>query len=381
MTEEQVVQPRKTPLYEEHLGLGAKMVEFAGWLMPVQYQGKILDEHRQVRTKSGLFDICHMGEILIWGKNAFDFLQLLITNDLGQLEKGRVLYTLICKEDGGILDDVLVYRLGYDFYMLVVNASNREKIASWINRHFFAYQVVGDPVIQVQDFSDSIGLVALQGPLSQKILQKVLESENLDELKYYHCKPAVLGDMPVLVSRTGYTGEDGFEIFALISDIKNIWNHLLLAGKADGLEPVGLGARDVLRLEAGYTLYGNEISEFVTPLEAGLERWVKFDKGEFFGRAALVEQKKQGLARKLVGLEILSNRMARPGHLVIKQGKEIGWITSGAFCPTINRNIALAYVEIPFAKMGELVELDLGRKTILAKIIVKPFIMPRLRRS
>ncbi len=355
---------KRTPLYHAHVQLGAKMVEFGGWEMPVQYQS-IIKEHQAVREAAGLFDVSHMGEILVDGHGALNFLQHLVTNDVSKLDVGRAMYSPMIMEDGGTVDDLLIYYLGVNRYLLVVNASNKDKDFAWMKKHLT--EGVG-----IADKSDDYALLALQGPLAQKILQG-LTALDLSTVKYYHFAMGAVSGVPCLVSRTGYTGEDGFELYCHPEEAEKLWSALLEAGKPDGLVPAGLGARDTLRFEAALALYGHELTENVNPLMAGLGWTVKLDKEDFIGKQALLEIKQQGVSHKLVGLEMLERGIPRAEYKVQVNGEEIGWVTSGSFAPTLNANLALAYVKPEYASVGTELDIIIRSKPVKAKVVPKPF--------
>ncbi|HET8846012.1 MAG TPA: glycine cleavage system aminomethyltransferase GcvT [Ktedonobacteraceae bacterium] len=356
---------QRTPLYEQHRQLGARLVEFSGWEMPVQYSG-ILDEHRAVRTYAGLFDVSHMGEFSMRGSGAQAALQHLVPNDVARLSINQALYTQLCQPDGGVIDDLLIYRLDEAAYMLVVNAGNIEKDFAWISEQCQGFE------IELANQSYSTGLLALQGPLAQTILQ-TLTTIDLSAVRYYHCAPGRVNSADCLISRTGYTGEDGFELYCSAEDVTDLWTDLLAAGKEHGLLPVGLGARDTLRLEAAYCLYGHELDEQTNPLEAGLSWTVKLAKGPFIGSDALASIKAQGLKRKLVGVEMIERGVCRGGYTISIDETPVGVITSGAPSPTLNKNIGLGYVEIAHSAPDTLVQIDIrGRKTA-ARIVPLPF--------
>lgn len=327
---------KRTPLYDEHVRLGAKMVPFAGFEMPVQYPTGITAEHTAVREAAGLFDVSHMGEMEIRGPQALDLVQHLTVNDASRLEVGQAQYSAVCREDGGVLDDLLVYRLA-DRFMVVVNAANREKDGAWFEERAGPFDA------DVVDRSNEIALLALQGPLAQEILEPLAEVD-LDEIGYYRFAEGRVGGTELLVSRTGYTGEDGFELYVRRDRAPALWRTILGAGEDRGLLPAGLGARDSLRLEMGYALYGNDLDEAHTPLEGGLGWVTKLDKGEFVGRAALQEQKERGVERRLVGLRLVEKGFPRPGYPITDGGETVGQVTSGTVSPTLGYGIALGYV-------------------------------------
>ncbi|WP_030455613.1 glycine cleavage system aminomethyltransferase GcvT [Herbidospora cretacea] len=326
---------RPTPLHEVHKSLGATLTDFAGWLMPLRY-GSESAEHTAVRTAAGLFDLSHMGEIHVTGAGAADALDYALVGNLGGLEPGRARYTMMCEADGGIVDDLIVYRLAPEEFMVCANASNYQRVARELTDRAKAFDAV------VDDRSDSYALLAVQGPRSQEIVAKLTDAD-LANLKYYTGLPGTVAGAGALIARTGYTGEDGFELFVSADDAVELWGALMEAGAAEGLVPAGLSARDTLRLEAGMPLYGNELTSATTPMDAGLGRVVRFDKpGDFVGRAALdgVEP-----ARRLVGLVMKGRRVPRHGFAVVDaDGAVVGEVTSGAPSPSIGRPIAMAYV-------------------------------------
>jgi aminomethyltransferase len=340
------------------------MVDFAGWDMPVQYTS-IISEHQAVRQAAGLFDIAHMGRIKFTGPDACRFLDHLLTNDVTKLKPGEIRYSLVTNETGGILDDVLVYRFD-SFYFLVVNASNRLKIVDWIAAHRTGFNVASDDVT-IETF-----MLAVQGPRSLEI---VLPHVNADigRLAYYTACEAVIFGRPGIVSRTGYTGEDGFEIVVGASDGLDIWHGLLTHGREIGLEPCGLGARDTLRLEAAMPLYGHELNETIDPLTAGLTFAVKLKAGDFIGKDALTAIKAAGIRKQRVGLELAGKRIAREGATVFNADREIGKVTSGTFSPTLQKSIAMAYLDSGSANAGDAVEIDIRGKRESATIVELPF--------
>ncbi len=356
---------KRTSLYETHLKHGAKMVPFAGWEMPVQYCG-ILEEHKAVRTAAGLFDVSHMGEIWLEGERAAEAVQKLVTNDATGLQDNRVMYSPMCYPDGGVVDDILVYRAADRRYLLVVNAGNRDKDLAWIKEQ------VGD-LVDVTDRSAETALLALQGPRAEDILQK-LTTLPLAGMRYYCFAAGKVNGTDALVSRTGYTGEDGFEIFVAWEKAAELWEALLEAGAGAGLQPAGLGARDTLRFEACLPLYGQELSEQITPLEAGLESFVKLDKPDFIGREALAGQHRQGPPRRLVGFEMLDRGIPRTGYpLRDENGRQIGFVTSGTFAPTLQKNLGLGLVETGYARRGTIIVVEVRKKMLRARVIPTPF--------
>ena len=356
---------KRTPLYEQHRQLGARLVEFGGWEMPVQYSG-ILEEHRAVRTQAGLFDVSHMGEFKVTGLDAQAFLQQLVPNDVSRLALNQALYTQLCQPDAGVVDDLLIYHLADNEYMLVVNAGNIEKDFAWVQQHSQGFNVT------ITNQSDATGLIALQGPAALAILQPLTEVD-LSAIAYYHCAPGVVSGAGCLISRTGYTGEDGFELYCPAENAVTLWSNLLAAGKEHGLLPTGLGARDTLRLEAAYCLYGHELDETTNPLEASLGWTVKLAKGDFIGHDALAKIKGEGLKRKLIGVEMIERGVCRGGYAIYDGERQIGALTSGAPSPTLNKNIGMGYVEAALAIPGKTVQIDIRGRMTAAQIVALPF--------
>ena len=356
---------REPPLIDEHRALGARLVPFAGWRMPVQYAG-IKKEHEAVRNRAGLFDVSHMGEIVVEGPQAVAEVDRLVTNDVSKLEVGGALYTACCNEAGHILDDLIVYRLEAEKVLVVCNASNRDKIIA----HFAKNLSLGTPW---NDVSDAWALLALQGPKALAIMRELGTPREVLELPYFHVTRASLGGVALWVARTGYTGEDGFELFCPSEDAVTLWRALLEAGKAHGLEAVGLGARDTLRLEARLALYGNDISEQTHPFEAGLGWVVKLDAGDFIGRDALRAIKAAGLERKLVGFEMTGRGIARHGYPIVAGGKPVGEVTSGSPGPTVGRNIGLGYVPLGLSQIGTSLGIEIRGKVVDAVVVRTPF--------
>jgi aminomethyltransferase len=366
---------KRTSLYEEHRALGARMIEFGGWEMPLQYTS-ILEEHRAVRSYAGLFDVSHMGEFEIAGPEALPFLQYVVPNDVGRLALHQALYTTLCLPSGGVIDDLLIYRLEEERYMMVVNAANIEKDFAWLTQQARRFGR-----LELSDRSAATALLALQGPQAQRILQ-ALTTVDLAAIRYYRCRPGAVAGVDCLISRTGYTGEDGFELYCAAADAPRLWRSLLERGRqlreseqeaGHGLLPAGLGARDTLRLEAGYCLYGHELDERTNPLEAGLGWTVKFEKGDFIGRAALLKVRDQGPARRLIGLEMLERGVARGGYPLYDGERLIGTLTSGAPSPTLNKNIGMGYVEAACAAPGRQIQVDIRGRRLAAQIVPLPF--------
>lgn len=356
---------KKTALYDEHVACGGKIIDFAGWALPVQYEG-IIEEHEAVRNAAGMFDVSHMGEVEVIGKDAFAFVQNLVTNDVSTLEDNQILYAMMCYEHGGVVDDLLVYKFGAEHFYLVINASNVEKDFAWMQEQSKGYDLT------LENLSDRVSEIALQGPLAQEILQKIADVD-LSTIKFFYCNRNVMIEgVKCLVSRTGYTGEDGFEIYAPHADIAKIWRKLLEVGKDLGLKPTGLGCRDTLRFEATLPLYGHEIDQNITPLEAGLGFFVKLDKPNFIGKDALVAQKANGLPRKTIGLEMVKG-IPRQGYEVLAGDKVIGVITTGYFSPTLKKNIALALVDSAYGEMGSELGVQVRKNVFPATVISKRF--------
>jgi len=356
---------KKTALHAAHRRAGAKMVEFAGWEMPVQYSG-VIDEHVAVRSRAGLFDVSHMGEIEVRGPGALEFCQRISANDVARMNVSQAQYNLLLHENGGVVDDVIFYRLDAERFLVCVNASNNEKDFSWMRQ-----QAGAD--VEVDNVSASYAQLALQGPLAEKILQP-LTGLALDELKAFHFQFAGVATVRCLVSRTGYTGENGFELYCDVDAAEELWRRLLNAGAHDGLVPAGLGARDTLRLEMGYPLYGHELDDTTTPLEAGLDWVVKFSKPAFIGRSILVRQKAEGAPRRLTALELVEPGIARSGYGLYRNDRLIGRVTSGTKSPTLGKAIALGYLSREAAASSDDIDVDIrGRKT-RAKIVTLPFV-------
>ncbi|HEU0025853.1 MAG TPA: glycine cleavage system aminomethyltransferase GcvT [Ktedonobacterales bacterium] len=357
----------RTPLYEAHKALGARLVEFGGWEMPVRYSGDIA-EHQAVRQRAGLFDVCHMGEFIATGPGALDFLQSLVPNNVARLTENQALYSQILRPDGGTLDDLIIYHLGPERYMIVVNAGTMEKDWAWFSEHAASHSDV-----TLENKSSATGLLALQGPLAQRILQPLTETP-VGEIAYYHCLPGAVSGIECLISRTGYTGEDGFELYCDAGVVNDLWSRLLEVGTPDGLLPAGLGARDTLRLEAGYCLYGHELTEEITPLEAGLGWTVKLEKGvDFIGREALLAEKRDGLRRKLIGIELTERGVPRAGYPLLRDGARVGELTSGTMAPTLGKPIGLGYVPPEVASVGATLSVEIRGKPVAATIVPLPF--------
>jgi aminomethyltransferase len=354
---------KRTPLYDVHVQSGARMVEFAGWDMPVQYSG-VLDEHEAVRTRAGLFDVSHMGEVVFRGPRALEALNHVFTNDLSKVADGQAQYGCLCRESGGIVDDVVVYRRSAEDLLVCVNAGNRDKDFEWLRDHAGGAQVTNE--------SDDWVQLALQGPKAQAILQR-LTGVDLSALKTFRFTQGDVGGVPCTIARTGYTGEDGFELFCRPAEGPRLWRALVEAGKPDGLVPAGLGARDTLRLEVAYRLYGNDMDDATTPLEAGLGWVVKLDKGDFIGRDAMLRQKAAGLPRKLVGFVLTEPGIARHGFEVLHDGKKVGVVASGTKSPTLKASIGLAFVPPALAAEGSTFSVDIRGRPTSAQVVKTPF--------
>lgn len=356
---------KRTPLFDLQRAAGARIIPFAGWEMPVQYAG-IVEEHRAVRERAGLFDVSHMGELWLRGPAALAVVAGLVTNDAARLPIGKALYTCACNAAGTILDDLIIYRVAAEEVLVVCNAGNRAKMAP-----HFARASAGR--CDFADESDATALLALQGPRAAEVLRALQAPATLTELPRFGVTRAELRGLPLLAARTGYTGEDGFELFVSAAQAPPLWSALLEAGAALGLSPIGLGARDTLRLEAALRLYGNDIDETTDPWEAGLGWTVKLEGRTFLGSEALLERKRRGLSRKLVGLEMIGRGIARHGYPVLHDGQPIGVVTSGSPCPTVGKNLALAYVPVAQAGLGSPLAVEVRGKPVEAKVVSIPF--------
>jgi len=356
---------KRTRLNANHRKLGAKIIEFFGWEMPVEFKG-IIEEHLAVRKQAGLFDVSHMGEIVIHGKQALDFVQYLTPNDAARLTTDKSQYSALTTPKGTFIDDLLVYCLAEDKYLLVVNAANSDKDYDWILSHKKGFDV------EVENKSDDHTQLALQGPNAVEILEPLTEI-NLEEMKPFRFSWGKVAGIDVLVSRTGYTGEDGFEIYTLSGQPEIIWEAILEKGKDFGLLPVGLGARDTLRLEAKLMLYGNDIDETTTVLEADLGWLIKFKKGDFLGRDALLRQKEEGIKRKIMGFELSEKGIARPHYPVFLEGKKISDVRSGSFSPYLKKSIGLTYLPMDNTEAGTEFEIEIRGKMVKARVVPTPF--------
>jgi aminomethyltransferase len=363
---------KRTPLYDLHRAAGATFVDFGGWEMPVQYSG-ILDEHKTVRTSVGLFDVSHMGEIEIKGPRALEVIQRLTTNDASMLADFQVQYSTLCYPAGGIVDDLTVYRLGAEHFFFCVNAANIDKDYTWI-----VEQARGDA--DITNTSAQIAQLALQGRQAQATLQPLCDIP-LDSIRYYWSAKARVQGIEVLISRTGYTGEDGFEVYCPAAQGPELWSALMAAGAPYGIKPIGLGARDTLRLEMGYALYGNDITAETTPLQAGLAWIVKLNKGEFSGREALAKERAEGIKRRLVGIEMIGRGVARAHYHILVDGQVVGEMTSGTVSPSLSKGIGLGYVRSEYAKVGTPVWVDIRGKPAQARVASTPFYPSQVRKA
>lgn len=363
------VDLKRTPLNDAHRRLGGRMIEFGGWDMPVQYPAGTVTEHLRTRTHAGLFDVSHMGEIDVRGPDAIGFVNQLVSNDASKLVDGQAQYSALTTPQGTVIDDLLVYRLAADHLLLVVNAGTTDKDWEWIRSHQRGENV------ELRNASDEYCQLALQGPEAISILQKLTE-KSLPGIKYYHFTRGQVDGVDAIISRTGYTGEDGFEVYAAPEKAERLWNKLLEAGNFgsnDGVLPCGLAARNTLRLEAGMCLYGHEIDESTTLLEANLGWITKLNKGDFIGRDALAKQKEEGLKRKLIGFEVKDRGIARDEQEVLVNGERAGRVTSGSPAPFLKTNIGMAYVPVEFANVGQEIEIDVRGRLVAAQVVPLPF--------
>ncbi|MGD9679047.1 MAG: glycine cleavage system aminomethyltransferase GcvT [Vulcanibacillus sp.] len=356
---------KRTPLYPLYGLYGAKVIDFGGWELPVQFSS-IMEEHKAVRERAGLFDVSHMGEVEVKGKDSLKYLQKLLTNDVSKLVDGKILYSPMCYPDGGTVDDLLVYRHSEENYLLVINASNIDKDMAWLNSN-----IEGD--VKITNISSQLAQLALQGPLAEKILQKIT-SYKLGTIETYNFADNVkIDDYSCLISRTGYTGEDGFEIYLPNDNATKLWAKILEAGKDEKVLPCGLGCRDTLRFEAKLPLYGQELSETITPIEAGLGFFVKLDKGDFNGREVLKKQKEGKTTRKLVGIEMIERGIPRSHYQIYVGDELIGEVTTGTQSPTFGTNIGLALIKTEYTDIGQEVYIEVRNKRVKAKIVKTPF--------
>ena len=362
-----------TPLLDLHKELGAKLVPFAGWNMPIQFSG-VMSEHACVREKVGLFDVSHMGEIEVEGKDAKNFLQFLLSNNMEKMFDGSILYSLMCYETGGVVDDLLVYRFSENHYFLCVNASNSTKDYEWVTRHASSFNV------NIKNISSETSQLALQGPEAKNVLQALCDV-SLNDLPYYNFRKGRVNNVESIISRTGYTGEDGFELYLSPEKVSEVFRLLMEQGRSYGIQPIGLGARDTLRIEMGYPLYGNEIDDNPTPLDAGLGWVIKFDKGEFLGRGPLLKIKEQGGSRrKLVGVKLLARGVPRAHYQVFKNGESVGEVASGTFSPTLNTGIGLCYLSREYSDVGNHLDIKIRDQLVAAEVVKLPFVPSRVKK-
>lgn len=357
-----------TPLYEEHVALGARMVPFAGWNMPVQYSG-VVDEHKCVRNSVGIFDVSHMGEFNVTGRGALEFLQKMTLNDVSKILIGQAQYSAFCYENGTLVDDIIIYRRGFDSFFICVNASNIEKDFSWLKEHAPKQGVI------LENVSDEYAQIAVQGPKSRELVAKVVDIKIAD-LAYYHFAEGKTLGIPSIIARTGYTGELGYELYVPASAAAKIWKALIQAGSDYHLKPCGLGARDTLRLECGYLLYGNDMDNTTTALECGLSWITKFEKNVFIGKEVLLKQKENGLKKRLIAFEMQDKAIGRHGYKIYSLkdgGKEIGVITSGSPSPTLVKNVGMAYVTSDYTKIGSEIWIEIRGEKKPALVVKKPF--------
>lgn len=351
---------KRTPFYSFHVKNNGKIVPFADFEMPVQFKG-VIEEIKKVRSSVGVFDVSHMGEIIVRGERRKEFVDYITTNSVMSLEENQVQYSNMLYENGGIVDDLLVYNLKKEM-MLVVNASNTDKDYDWIIKNKWKD-------VEIENISDRIAQLAVQGPVAEKVIQKLTDYP-LEKMGFYYSAETKVCGIDMVISRTGYTGEDGFELYFYKENAEKMWNEIFQAGKEFGIEPIGLAARDTLRLEMRYMLYGNDIDQNTTPFEAGIGWCVKLEKGNFIGRDALIKQKEEGLKRKLVCFEMIDKGIPRHNYKIFVEGKEVGFVTSGNYSPSIDKYIGLGYVNIPFTKIGQEIEIDI--RGMKKAFIVKP---------
>jgi aminomethyltransferase len=364
---------KTTPLHSMHKELGGKLVPFAGWHMPIQFKG-VMEEHKCVRDGVGIFDVSHMGEIEITGPDAKKLIQYLVTNDIEPMQNNQALYTLMCLETGGVVDDLLVHRFSDEHYFLCVNASNSDKDFQWILKN------TGDFDAVVKNTSQDTAQLAVQGKHSEALLQELCDIP-LNEIEYYHFRKGKIHNFECILARTGYTGEDGFEVYLDSKHAESVYKALIEEGKSFNLEPIGLGARDTLRMEMGYALYGNELNENCNPIEAGLGWVIKLQKDDFLGKAELQKQKNAGLSRKLVGIRMLDRGVPRPHYRVLSEGSPVGELTSGTFSPSLNTGIGLCYVSIEYAKIGTKLDVEIRKLNVPAEVVKPPFLPSRIKKN
>lgn len=356
------MENKKTCLHDKHIALGAQMQPFAGFDMPIQYTS-IMEEHNAVRRDCGVFDVSHMGEVIISGQDAERYVNHIFTNDIKDAPVGKVYYGMMCYEDGGTVDDLLVYKVDTNYFFLVINAANIEKDVEWMRSQAKDHNII------ICHKSEYFGQLALQGPKSESVMEDVLNLP-CKELSFYTCKTLDRFDETIYISRTGYTGEDGFEIYASHDFIRTTWDRLMASGRC---KPCGLGCRDTLRFEVGLPLYGDELSREISPIMAGLGIFVKSDKEEFIGREALLKQKSEGVTKKIVGIELADKAIPRHGYAVMKDGKQIGEVTTGYHCISVDKSVCMALVDAEFSELGTEVEIQIRKKTFTGTVVKKKF--------
>ena len=356
------MEEKKTCLYDKHVAMGALMSPFGGFIMPIQYSN-ITDEHQAVRQACGVFDVSHMGEVLITGPDAERYVNHIFTNDVKDAPDGQIFYGMMCYPDGGTVDDLLVYKMAAEEFFLVINAANIDKDVAWMQEHLEGFNVTFEHV------SDYYGQLAVQGPEAEAVCEEVLGLACKD-LKFYIGKKLDVNEETIIISRTGYTGEDGFEIYASHYLIRQMWDKLMESGRC---KPCGLGCRDTLRFEVGLPLYGDELSAEISPVMAGLSMFCKLDKPEFIGKEALVEQKANGVAKRVIGIELQDKAIPRHGYAVLKDGVKVGEVTTGYHCLSVDKSVCMALVEIPHAKLGTELEIQIRKKTFPGVVVKKRF--------
>jgi len=364
---------RKTELYARHEALGGRMIDFAGWLLPVQYPTGPIEEHHTVRRAAGLFDIDHMAQLVVTGPDALAYLQRLVTMDVSRMAMGEAHYSLVCYEDGGIVDDIFVYRMP-DRYFIAINAANADKDTRWFQAQTGGFQVT------VRNVAEETYMLALQGPKAEDILQPLTPAD-LRQLGFHRAVDSTVAGVPTLIGRTGYTGEDGFELFFPREKALLLWDRIMEVGTPHGLKPIGLAARDSLRFEAKMPLYGQEIGPDINPIQAGLGWAVAFNKGDFIGRNALLKVRLEGPKTKLVGLEMIDRGVPRHTYPVVAGDRIVGEVTTGMFAPTVGRYLALAYVPVELAALGTEVGVQIRNEVKRAKVVETPFYVPAYRRK
>ncbi len=364
---------KKTPLYDQHIKAGGKVVDYSGWLLPVEYEG-LIAEHNAVREKVGIFDVSHMGEIEVKGKDAVKFSDYVNTNNIETLENGKIIYGFLCDENGGVVDDLLTYKASDDDIYLVVNASNSDKDYEWLK------EKAKDFDVEVVNVSDETGEVAVQGPLAEKTVQKLTDYDLASIPFFAFVRDVKIAGVNAMISRTGYTGEDGFEIYTKAEDIEQVWEAVLEAGEEFGIQPAGLGCRDTLRFEAALPLYGHEISEDISPIQGGFKFFVDLEKeSDFIGKDALTKEFNEGPERTIIGMELIDRGIAREGAKIFKDGEEIGYVTTGYMSPTLKKSIANILVDREFAKKDVDVEVGVRKRMIKAVTIPKRFLNKRTK--